>query len=235
MNATETMDMVPLSEFTPELILAAPELPPDIAESYIRQAAIELCQQAVVVKEWVEVEAQAGVDVTLLEPSSESMRIWRIIKVCDWRGKCYNVEPGAPCFVDGCSPRFDLCQGGCGIEPAYGMCSPSRRRVWFEHPNELHLDPPSACDADVGYRAHLWLIPERNACELPEILFQEYAPCIVSGALRTLYAMPKRPWSDSNEAARQRREFYLCCARAHGDGLIGKDGGVIRMKAERIL
>ena len=257
MSTVETTPMVPLSAFLPQLLLSAPQVPEPVAESYIRDAAILLCEQSALLKRVVPVPLQAGCRSILLEPP-DCVHTWAISQVCDFMGRWYTVLPDRPCIIE-CGAGFgpslsalSCCVSGAQpVLPATQACGPlcapgvgwwwgSPFTCWFEQPNHLHIDPLPQVDVeDVGLRARLTVVPDRDACELDEIIYQRYAPVVVAGALRLLYAMPNidgsAPWSAPALVKIKEREFQVGCARALGDTLTGAAKRTYPMLAQRIL
>lgn len=223
--------MVPLSAFTPELILAVPELQDEIAESYIRQAAIDFALQTNALRRVVAIEAQAGVGDYMLD-AGQHVVVNRIVRVCDWRGNSYYVSPGKACRPPCWVSVAEICPSSCG-GGAFGH-NPVLT-VEFVDPNELHVRPVPEVDFDLGYEVEVSVIPTREACELDEAMFAKHAPVIVSGALKYLHLMPNRRWSNPGLAQAADQAFKLGCARALGDALVGVSGGSHRLTTRRVL
>ncbi len=257
MNIVEARPMVPLSAFLPQLLLSAPQVPDAVAESYIRDAAILLAEQASLLKRIVTVPIQAGCRDILLEPP-DCTRTWAIDSICDFAGRWYRVLPDQPCMVEcgsGLGPSLSALSccvtGAQPVLPPSASCGPlgapgvgwwwgTPFTCWFEQPNHLRINPLPQVDVDdIGMRVRLSVVPERDACELDELLYQRYAPVVVAGALQLLYAMPNvdgsAPWSAPALVKMKEREFKVGCARALGDALVGVAKGVHRMTAQRIL
>jgi hypothetical protein len=224
---------VPLHVFTPELILAVPQVPTDIAESYIRQSAIDLVEQSHCLKRDIAIATQAGVSDYQLEPG-DGTHTDKIDQVCDWLGRPYTVLPNKPCFppcgvrcVDFCAPGTN---GGLGT---FAPLSPVV--AWFEQPNEFHVNPVPQVDVDLGFMVKLSVIPDRDACDLDELLYQRYQPAIVAGALAYLYEMPDKAWTNIALSVAKRKESNMKTARALGDAMTGAKQGVHRMTTARFV
>jgi hypothetical protein len=231
MITTRKVRTVPLSKFTPELIFAIPELQDDIHESYVRQALIDFVQQSNTMRRTASVHSQAGVSDYQLEPG-DCLRTQKIVKVCDWRGNEYIVQPSTPCHVPCGIPVGDICGPGCGApgwSPWMGLS------VWFEQPNEMHVTPKPVNDVDLGYTIELSVVPTRETCDVDEEIFEKYSPVIVAGALKYLHLLPGRSWSNPGLAQAQAKEFKLGCARALGDILVGVAGGNHRLVTRRFV
>lgn len=227
MKLLKTVRKVPLEKFLPELILAVPQVSNDIAESYIRQAAIKLVEQSHCLKREIGVETQSGVTDYLLTAGDGTITD-KIDEICDWLGRPYYILPNQPC-IPPCAVRcVDICGPG-------GFAPLSPITAWFEQPNILHVRPVPAVDIDLGYRVKLSVIPSREACDLDEILYERYQPVLVAGALADLYAQPEKPWTNLALSKVKMDEFKIGCARALGDSATGARQGVHKMTTARFV
>lgn len=226
----ETVEMVKLERFTPEIILATPDVPTDIAENYVRQAAIELAEDSHILRRKINIATQAGVTDYQLEPP-DCTHTLKIVEVCDWMGRRYTVLPNVPC-----EPPC-----GVSITDACGGCAPggfiARSTIWvaFTQPNELEVRPVPGVDIDLGYKVEISVAPDRDACELDEILYQRYAPTIHQGALWHIYMLPGKPWSSPQLARYHEGEFKKLKSRAQLDALVGASGANHRMTTRRFV
>lgn len=257
MNFIQKYPMVPLSAFLPQLVLSAPQVPEPIAESYIRDAAILMCEQASLLKREMTVSLQAGCRDILLEPP-DCTHTWALDQVCDFNGNWYRTLPEQPCMVQcgsGLGPSLSALSccvtGAQPVLPPTASCGPlcapgvgwwwgTPFACWFEQPNHLHIDPIPQVDVeDIGLRVRMTVVPDRDACELDEIIYQRYAPVVVAGALQLLYAMPNidgsAPWSAPALVKMKEREYKVGMARAFGDSLVGVAKRTYRMTAQRIV
>lgn len=246
----EAVPQVSLDEFLPELFLSAPGLPQEIAASYIRQAAIEIAENANALRRYVRVDLQAGVSNYMVEPPDcvRTIGISRVWGGMGGRG-CgfgfgndgYRVIPDeTPVPFDGCltmplgccGGAFPDGGGGFGIGTGYGIFPPTAR---FRQPNELIVQPIPQCDGDLGLRIELIVAPRRDACTVDRVLFDRYAPGLVSGALMYLYRIPKQDWTDYNLSQKMESEFNRWKSRAAGDKVLGAARGPFRLVTPRIL
>lgn len=236
MRVLNKTKMVPLSVFTPELILTAPQVNADIADNFVRQAAIDFVEASHCLKRDVIVETQAGVEDMLLTPG-DGTRIDRIDQVCDFRGNYYSVLPERPCYVP-CGLTCATVCGPFGSWARWGGQSwlpTSSLVVWFEQPNVLHVRPVPVCDIELGMTVKASVVPNRDACELDELLYQKYQMKIVAGALAYLFEMPDKPWTNLALAAAKRKEAYFGSAKALGDSMTGARQGVHKMTTARFV
>jgi len=110
-----------------------------------------------------------------------------------------------------------------------------RLQVWFEQPNVLNINPVPRVDLDIGYVVEIVVIPDRDACEIDEIMYQRYAPTIVSGALAYLQLQQNQPWSNPGLSQANSNKFKIGSARALGDILLGAASGPQRLTTRRIV
>jgi hypothetical protein len=227
MRLAKTVKMIGLDVFLPELLMSAPALPSDIGASYIRQAVIDFAEQSNSLRRTIFVEAQAGCSDYLLEPP-DCTHTNKIVRVCDARGNDYFVESRAPCAP----PCAVTCVDACGPGGWFPM---QTLRVWFEQPNVLNVSPVPRVDLDLGFTVEISVIPDRDACEVDENVYQRYAPTIVAGALSYLQLQAGQPWSNPGLSKANRDSFKLGSARALGDVLLGASSGLKRLTTRRIV
>jgi hypothetical protein len=227
MRLAKTVKMVGLDVFLPELLMSAPALPSDIAASYIRQAAIDLAEQSNCLRRQIIVESQAGCSDYLLEPP-DCTRTNKIVRVCDARGNEYFVDSRAPCAPPCAVSCIDACCSG-------DWFPMSTLRVWFEQPNVFNVLPTPRVDLDLGFTVEISVVPDRDACEVDELLYQRYSPTIVAGALSYLHLQPGQPWSNPGLSKANKDTFKIGSARALGDVLLGASSGAKRMTTRRIV
>lgn len=173
-----------LSEFVPDVLSrGAYTAPQNVAEDAVRRTAIDLCEQAGVWAYEYTFEQQDGVpDYPLYVP--EFTRI-----VCmNW------VRMGGNTYYP--SPNSSRCQ--CG---AFEITMPNPKTI------KLSPTPWPACEL-VHVTVQLWLTPLQEACELPDILWQEYSDTIAYGASARLLAMPKQDYTNIG-LARQHYGLYI--------------------------
>jgi len=122
---------VPLSIFTPELILAVPQVPTDIAESYIRQAAIDLVEQAHCLKREIRIETQAGVSDYLLA-SGDGERVDSVPSRSDHRARSQGL-----CDLHRCGLLLRH-RGAVARSHGYGAQAAARAGIHPREPRSLH-------------------------------------------------------------------------------------------------
>lgn len=145
--------------------------PQNIAEDAVRRTAIDLCEQAGVWMFKYSFFQQDGVaDYPIYIPAFSRV-------VCmDW------VQIGSQRY----QPYPNSVRCGCG-----------NFTITMPDPKTIVISPAPwpACNI-VEVTVSLWLTPMQEACELPEILWQEWSDVIANGAAARMMQMPKQDWTN---------------------------------------
>ena len=161
-----------LAEFVNDARALGPyNAPQNVAENAVLRTAIDLCEQAGVWTFEYTFPQQDGVpDYPLFVPEFTRIVCMNWVKM---GGQTYYPAPGN-----------DRCQ--CG---AFNISMPNAKTI------VLRPTPWPACEL-VQVTVQLWLTPTLEACELPEILWQEYSDTIANGAAARMLMMPKQDWTN---------------------------------------
>jgi hypothetical protein len=216
---------VPYSKFTPEVLFELPEVPLDVAENYVRETVIRLAEDSLLMHREVKIRTQLGCDSYLLEPPDDT-RTLKIIRVCDWQGRELAIKNGicmSPCNIG----AWDWCGGK--------SCNGSVPWATFRHPNELIVVPPPAGEFELGFSVVLAVAPDRDSCEVDEIVYQRYAQVVIDGAVAALLRMPNKTWSSQAAAAKRAQDFNHGKMRAHLDQMVGSAGAHQRLVTRRFV
>jgi hypothetical protein len=212
----DPLETVALAEFAPEVTLAAKDCPPEIAENYLRHAAIDLAERSQAVVRALYVHVQACVNDYLLElPTCE--RIVSIQQICNH---------------DGCTPVVPTSHGPCSLPCPLG-CGASL--AWFEHPNVVYFSPAPAHDLQDAFRVEVATAPERDACDVDRRYYERYHEAVVHGALARLLMLKGTEWYDPMLARDHRLQFDQQVSAAGMDRLTGGVRGPFRMVPRRIV
>lgn len=165
-----------LNDFVQDTLALGPYgAPQAVAENAVRRTAIDLCEQAGVwTFDFTFIQQVNVPDYPLLIPPDTRV-------VCmDW------VKIGSHTYYP--YPNTSRCR--CG---AFEISMPNAKTIL--------LQPTPWPDCELVYvTVRLWLTPTQEACELPEILWQEYSECIATGAAAKLLMMPKQDWTNQGLA-----------------------------------
>lgn len=78
----------------------------------------------------------------------------------------------------------------------------------------------------------LWLAPKLEACELPDVLWQEYSDTIAMGAASRLLQMPKQDYTNQGLANRLYTMYEAGVTRAKNKRVLERTTGPLRMRGE---
>jgi hypothetical protein len=212
----DPLETVSLSDFTPEVVLAAKDCPHEIAENYLRHAAIDFAERSQVVVRALYVHVQACVNDYLLElPTCE--RIVSVQQVCN-RDGCQAIVAAThgPCMLP--------CPLGCGASVA-----------WFREPNMIFFSPAPNHDLQDALKVDVATAPQRDACDLDRAYYEKYHEAVVHGALARLLMIKDSGWYDPNLARDHRVQSDQKISAAGMDRLTGGVRGPFRMVPRRIV
>lgn len=180
-------------------------VPVAIAEEAIRQAAIDLCDRGAVWDFRLTLQTQPRVHrYPLLIPEASDVVGIKSVTLND--GVYFPDLAGAR--TCGCGGRsFAL----------YGL----RAIDIYPVPDE---DDPAYADIE------LWLKPTTDTCELPNLLYSEWADAIANGAAGRLFAMPKQDWSNAGLMQRYLLMFQNDVTRAKNKRVLGRTAGPLMMR-----
>jgi hypothetical protein len=161
----------PISDFCGDVRARGPYGAPDnVVEDAVRRTAIDLCEQAGVWTYDFTFMQQAGVsDYPLYIPEFTRVVCMDLVTI----GK-QTFQPF----------------------PGQRRCRCGGYDIWMPNPTTIEFTPVPypACEVDVTVK--LWLAPMQEACELPEILWQEYSDTIINGAASRVLSMPKQDYTN---------------------------------------
>lgn len=197
----------PLADFLP-LTLGLRGLtgvPPALAEEAVRQAAIDLCDRGAVWEFRLTLQTQPRVHrYPLLIPEAANVVGIKTVTI--------NDETYWPDLV---GARMCGCGGRSFV--LYGL-------------RAIHVYPVPDED-DLAYAdIELWLKPKNDACELPDLLYEEWADSIADGAASRLFAIPKQDWTNAGLTQRYAQMFQNDITRAKNKRVLGRTAGPLLMR-----
>jgi hypothetical protein len=89
-------------------------------------------------------------------------------------------------------------------------------------PGEVALYPTPGLGATNSLVLRVSTKPTRSATSVEDILYEDWAEAIVSGALRRVHAVPDTPFYSVNESARHGSLFQLGINRARSESIRGR-------------
>lgn len=210
------MRLIPYADFVPEIALALGDIPDDVAENYVREAAIELCVRSQILVRTVVIDYQAGVTDYPLETDN-----------------CEQIISLQCVYQDG---RI------CGGVREWTTHTPGTKGVrdhghyiWYVPPDMLRITPAPSVDRPEAVEVHVAVAPTRDSCEVDALLYERYHEGVLNGALARLYAAKMTPWHDKQLAEYHRQLFDKDVSEAGIDRLTGGTRGAFPMRRRRLL
>lgn len=112
------------------------------------------------------------------------------------------------------------------------VCTCGSWGVSIPNPKTVLLEPaPTAPDGE-HVELTLWLAPMLDACELPDLLWQEYSDTIAIGAASRLLQMPKQDYTNQGLANRLFTMYEAGVTRAKNKRVLERTPGPLRMRGE---
>lgn len=207
MMLIEETAMVPWSHFMPEVVIGLGNLPSAMAESYIRQSAIDLAERSQALLRWVDITLQDCVSEYRIElPSCE-----RVVSIQRFSA---GGEGDRSCSVGAWFP----CSAG---------------RVRFEWPDKLFYEGSGPREASL--RVRVAVAPTRDSCEVDVRFYEQLHEAVVNGALARLYRLKKTDWYDPNLAEYHRKLAEGQITAAGLERLTQGQRGPFRMRGRRVV
>ncbi len=191
--------MIPVADFHAYVLPYAPGCSTVAASRALIDSAIEFCRASYLLDETAEAAVVAGsrsVSMVLADPAL--VPCW--LMSARWNGA--DLEPATPDQLDAERPDWRTASAEA---PRFVVGSPGT-------PGTLLLTP--APTADGVLQATFAIAPARATRELPDVLLEEWAEGIASGALRRLLSMPSQPYSDPAAATAHGVRFAFAVDQA---------------------
>lgn len=185
-------ELVPWSYFTDSVTLHAKNVPTDVAEHSIRQAAIEFARVTLSLQRDLYVDMQAGVwDYRLDVPDDYTLHAVRSVQV---EGCCLGARTRPPC----------------------GPCDMLLGEFYFEKPCSLLVGRTVPCDTQEALLARVVVIPGQQSCGIDKWVYDTWAEDIGNGALSRLLLMKDASWYSTGDAGIMLRRWKNALNRAKG-------------------
>ena len=197
---------VPLSELTHDLVFEITDLPGEVAEHYVRRAAIEMARNGNLLRRHKVICVQAGVPNYLVE-SLDEMDVVAIMSV-HALSSCGSSVPvrryTSPQHVSGCR----------------GVAS------WLVG-NEIHFQPVNCGDR---FEVNFSVSPTRDACSIDRAFANEFYSTLLTNALAIAYALPDKPWSNPGKATALKAEARTAIQEMAVQTMTGGQRGLVNAK-----
>lgn len=207
----EAYPKIPLSELTHDLVFEITDLPGEVAEHYIRRAAISLARNANLLRRRRSFCIQPGVHNYLLE-SVDQMDLVAVMGV--WKRTCCGASRPVRRLT---SPATGW--RGCG------------EASWLDG-NEIFFQP---ANCDDHYDVNFSVAPTINACEIDSVFAAEFYPVLLRTALAIAYAISDKPWSDPRKAAALSIQAIVETQQLAVQTLMGGQRGLLYAKRPRAV
>lgn len=182
-------DMVALDEFVPYVLPSVPEAPEEMVAHYVRMAAIDFCRKTHVVKATVTFDLQKGVSDYCFD-CIEGLKPFTLNSVCVGSSKIPALRE-TPCPGPRC---------------AYGYS--------YNGEYDVLVFPAPKCDVPKGLSIEAVMQPDQDACELPRILYEQYAEALADGALHRMLSLPTSDWFNASVAGVHMRRYINAVTQA---------------------
>lgn len=207
----EAYPKIPLSELTHDLVFEITDLPGEVAEHYIRRAAIDMARNANLLRRRRSFCIQPGVRNYLLEPVDhmDLVAVLGVLKVggCGAGRSVRRLTYPAPDWT------------GCG------------EASWLEG-SEIFFQPANCGDQ---YDVSFSVAPTIDACAIDSVFATEFYPTLLHNALAIAYAVSDKPWSDPRRAAALAVQAKIEMQHLAVQTLMGGQRGLLFAKRPRAV
>ena len=173
------INTISLNEFLPFIMANCPELPESIAQAYLRQTCIDFCQRSSILRRHVTIDLQEGVSNYPIWPNGNE-QVVRINQVSS---------------------------GGKNLRGQRNHYSLPSCGTFTVQDGFVILSSPVNYDADDALHIEMTVTPSRKACEIDELLYQDWQEAIEDGTLARLFLLPNYPFSDPRLAMVRSRSY----------------------------
>lgn len=181
------------------------DVPPEIAEFHLRDAAIDLCQKSHVWQQEVTLDTQAGVADYPIELADEGVVLSAVSVTVD--GCCVPFNRGTTCFHAG--HNFSIVG------------------------NDTLVIPSANADMLQSTKLTVSCKPSRDACGVADVLYEDWADVIADGAAARCAAMSKQSWSSAAMASMYARQYAVGVTRAKNQRVMERGTAPLMMKGSR--
>ena len=178
------------------------DVPPEIAEFHLRDAAIDLCQKSHVWRQEVLIDVQSGVADYPIELADEGV----VVAAVDVFMHGHRVQFGGntTCHYNGSN---------------------------FSVVNNNTLVVPSAKEDELqGLKLTVACKPSRDACGIADVLYEDWADVIADGAAARCAAMSKQSWSSAAMVGMYARQYAVGVTRAKNQRVMKRGTAPLMMK-----
>lgn len=203
--------MLNLDVFLPRLLPSVPGCPDPLARQAILDSAIEFCEETGVVQFTTDPQYTTNVAVYEVDvPTGQKVSVVQRA----WYGKTE------------LRPTLSSMTNNVDAYTAEASDPHAAPHSFLEYaPGEVTLYPTPGTLAVELLTFRVTTKPSRDATQVEDVLFQDWAEPIVAGALRRLHATPDTPFFSDTHAMRRAAEFQLGVSRARAEAQRGRIRG----------
>lgn len=184
----EPFPTVATNKFFEELRFEFKDLPPQLFQYYVVQTAVDMAEKANLLRRWCKIELEPCVTRYALS-SPDGLRIWAIMGIFR--------SSGAP---DAGSQHVRRSYG----PPEGAVCLPENIAWYDPYDAVLHYTGDCSCG---NLFVNVSVVPERNACELPQIYYDRFYNAMLIGTRAKIMLISGRPWTNMRVGASLLQEY----------------------------
>lgn len=212
----EPYPTAPLNKFFPELRFEFKDLPPQLFQYYILQTAVDMAEKANILRRWCEIELEPCVSRYALE-SPDGMRVWAVMGIFRLSGP---IDKGIRRVRRSYGP------------PEGAVCLPQNVAWYDPYDGVLHYSGDCLCG---NLFANVAVVPERDACDLPEIYYDRFYSALLTGTRARIMLITGRPWTNLRVGASLMQEYENMLSRDAVRVAERGQRGMIKMQFGKVM
>lgn len=207
----------PLSDFHDELRFEFKDLPTQLFDYYLLKAAREMAREGNLIRRRAIIHTEQCVTRYRLE-SPDGLEINGILQA--------RVKPCS------CGPYL-VPRSFTPPDESSCCCCGCNREIWYDDQDKvLHINSPYVAAL---YFITLSVMPEVDACELPEAFLTTYLDTLMLGTRAKIFLITGRPWTNLQLGQGYYNEFLKAIPRAGLEVATHKMRGGVKMQFGRAL
>lgn len=218
----EPYPTIPLKDLHDELRFEYPDLPSQLFDYYILRTAVDMAERGNLLRRRIALELEPRVTRYALR-SPDDLKIWAILGV--WHSGSGSLDCGVSYLSRALQPPPDACW--------WGNSQANRSKVWWDSLEQvLHV---SMCGCSGILYITLAVVPDRKACELPQIYREEYLEALMLGTRSAIMLITGRPWTNLRLGGQLRTEYIEAVKALSVNNMTQQQRGAMRINFGRAL